>query len=244
MKSTKLMIFTMVTATLLIAPCVIADENAESAEGVTAKQPKIRLWSLRFGFVAAETKGQTSVNVDPESVDIGLSGGGGGFVTLERKVTPLLGLEFGTTTIGTDMNVSAHTDIKHVGSEVDVLTLGALSFGANFHFVRDSAIDVYAGPLIAYNRYSKWSAQSGFDDDWWSDKHCDWGTARLKSDSELTWGAKVGFDVVLSKRGNWALGASLTYLNATYSFEQESGGGKASVDLDPIMFSFGASFRF
>ena len=95
--------------------------------------------------VVAETNGSTSVEVDPGTVDIRLSGGGGGFANLEYKVLPFLGLEFGTTSIGTDMNVSAHAGLKHIGTDVDVLGMSALTLAANFHFVRTPTVNVYAG---------------------------------------------------------------------------------------------------
>jgi outer membrane protein W len=175
-----------------------------------------------------------------------LSSGGGGFALLERKVSPIVGLEFGSTALGLESNVSAHAGVKHFGTDVDFVSMGALTFGANFHFVRTPSVIVYAGPMLAYNRYSKWSVYTGCDDHCWPAKHGhdDWVSVESRSDSELTWGAKIGLDLILTRRGNWALSASLSYIDATYNLDGGSSSGSGSVNLDPIMFSFGGGFRF
>ena len=250
MKKTNLtvVILILVLATLLLsmASSAFAHEEPVAEEGPTVDQPKVRDWILRFGIVVAETSGSTSVNVDPGSVDVSLSGGGGGFANIEYKVLPFLGLEFGSTTIGADMNVSTSVGLKHIGTDVDVLGMSALSLAANFHFVRTPTVNVYAGPMLAFNRYSKWTVHSGWDDGCGTTKHdCDeWVSVRSKSDSEVTWGAKLGIDIVLTKRGNWALSGSLSYLDATYNFDEGDGQGRGSIDLNPLMFSFGGGFRF
>ena len=244
---TALMLILVVVALLLsMASRAFAHAEPVSEEGAAIEQPKVRDWILRFGLVVAETSGSTSVEVDPGTVDIRLSGGGGGFANIEYKVLPFLGLEFGSTTIGSDMNVSAGAGTKHVYTDVDVLGMSSLSIAANFRFVRTPTVNVYAGPMLAFNRYSKWTVHSGWDDDCWPAKHgCDeWVSVRSKSDSEITWGAKLGIDIVLTKRGNWALSGSISYLDATYDFDEGDGQERGSIDFNPVMFSFGGGFRF
>lgn len=250
MKRTNLtvliLVLVLLTLMLSMASSALAHEEPAAEKGVTVEQPKVRDWILRFGIVVAETSGSTSVAVEPGSVDVSLSGGGGGFANIEYKVLPFLGLEFGSTTVGADMNVSTNAGIKHVGADVDVLGMSAWTLAANFHFVRTPTVNVYAGPMVAFNRYSKWTLHSGWDDDCWPTKHgCDdWVRIESRSDSEVTWGAKLGIDIVLTKRGNWALSGSLSYLDATYNFDEGHGQGRGSIDFDPLMFSFGGGFRF
>jgi len=249
MKKTDLtilfLILVLVTLMLSMASSAFAHEEPVAEEGVAVEQPKDRDWILRFGFVVAETSGSTSVAVDPGSVDVRLSGGGGGFANIEYKVLPFLGLEFGSTTIGADMNVSTSAGLKHIGTDVDVLGMSALSLAANFRFVRTPTVNVYAGPMLAFNRYSKWTVHSGWDDDCWPTKHdCGWVSLESRNDSEVTWGAKIGIDIVLTKRGNWALSGSLSYIDATYNFDELDGGGQGSIDFNPLMFSFGGGFRW
>lgn len=245
-KTTRTTMMAAAIAALMIASGAAAHEPGETGEAPTVETPRIRDWNLRFGFIAAETNGGTSVVVDPGTVDVSLSGGGGGFVSLERTVTPLLGLEFSLTGITVDMNVSAGRGLKHWGTDVDVLSMGALTLGANFHVVRTGAIDVFAGPMLAFNRYSKWTVRTGFDDDWWPNKHDHdgWVSVHSKDDSELTWGAKAGIDVFLNKKKSWTLSGSLSFIDATYDFDEESGEGRGSIDLDPFMFGFGVGYRF
>jgi hypothetical protein len=244
MKRFNLSILILITVMLSMAFGVAAREEPETEAGVSVDQPKVRDWILRFGIVVAETNGRTSVHIDPGTVDVRLSGGGGAFANLEYKIIPFLGLEFGTTGIGADMNVSANTGLKHIGADVDVLGMSALTLGTNFRFVRTRAINAYAGPMLVFNRYSQWSVHTGVDDEWWQNKHDHWVSVKTKTDSELTWGAKIGIDIVLTKRGNWTFGGSLSYMDATYNFDQEGGDGRGSINLDPFMFSFGGGFRF
>ncbi len=235
-----------VVVTMMIAVGAAAQEPVETDETAAVQIPRQRDWHLRIGLVVADTNDKTTVMIDPGSVDVRLGGGAGGFISLERKVTPLLGLEFGMTGIGTDINVSAHTGLKHLGTDVDVLAMGALTVGANFHLVREDPIHVYAGPLLSFNRFSKMSVRAGIDHDWWPTKHHrdHWASVRIKSDSEVSWGAKAGLDLLLGKKKRWTLGCSVTYLDATYRFEPESGDGRISIDLNPVMLGFGAGFRF
>jgi outer membrane protein W len=242
------LILILVVLTLVISMATSASAHEEPAEEVAAAvdQPKVRDWTLRFGFVVAETDGSTSVITEPGTVDISLSTGGGGFALLERKVSPLVGLEFGSTALGLETNVSTHAGVKHYGSDVDFVSMGALTFGVNFHFVRTPSVIVYAGPLLAYNRYSKWSVYAGCDDHCWPAKHGDdyWVSVQSRSDSEFSWGGKIGLDIILTKRGNWALSGSLSFIDASYDFGEDSGTGSSSIDVDPLMFSFGGGFRF
>jgi hypothetical protein len=246
MKRTTLCTLILTTLLLSMSSGIVAGEEPETAADKPAEVTKIRDWILRFGFVVAETDGSTSVAVDPGSVDVRLSGGGGGFVTLENAIIPVLGLEFGITTIGADMNVSTYTGAKHIGADVGILGMSALTLGANFRFVRTRTVNVYAGPLVAFNRYAEWSVHSGDGGGCWPSKHgCDdWVSVESSSDSEITWGAKIGIDIVLTKKGKWTFGGSLTYLDASYDFDGVDGEGRGSIDFDPLMFSFGAGFRF
>ena len=101
----NLLILIIIALSLAFATSAGAHEEPGTAEKAAPQEQKVRDWTLRFGIVVANSNGSTAVEVDPGSVDVSLSGGGGGFANLEYKVTPLLGLEFGTTGIGLDMNV-------------------------------------------------------------------------------------------------------------------------------------------
>ena len=105
-----ILILALLTILLSMASSAFAHEEPDAEEKAAVDQPKIRDWILRFGIVVAETNGSTSVAVDPGSVDVRLSGGGGGFADIEYKILPFLGLDFGSTTIGADMNAKDKND--------------------------------------------------------------------------------------------------------------------------------------
>ncbi len=231
-------------ALLMIATIATAQEPVEVEEPVQIQVPKTRNWLLRFGFVVADTSGQTSVGVNPGNVVVGVNGGGGGFIGIERRASPLVGVDFSMTGIGTDMNISTGVNPHHAWSELNIMAMSLLTLGVNFHFVNEGPIDVYAGPLLSFNRYSNVSVGADTGDCWWWCEPDHAETVWMRSDSEFTWGARAGLDIPLGKKKKWTLGCSLTYIDATYEFEPSSQGGPGSLSLDPLMFSFGAGLKF
>jgi outer membrane protein W len=69
-------------------------------------------------------------------------------------------------------------------------------------------------------------------------------TVQSRIDSELSWGAKAGVDIFLGARRRWSIQGSLTYLNSTYEFDRGAGDSRSTVSLDPLIFGFGAGWRF
>jgi outer membrane protein W len=229
---------------MLVATSSLAQEAPAPEDPATAEQQRSRDWTLRFGFLVANTTGGSSVSAGPGAAEVRLNGGGGGFVNLEYRTSPLLGIELNLIGMGTNLNVSTGVGRKHtVYSDVDFLTMGSIAIGANFHFVRDGKIDVYAGPLLAFNRYTDIAVRSGFHHGD-SHKHDEWSSVRWRDDSEVTWGAKAGLDILLGKKQRWSVGFGLTYMDATYTFEDESDSGSSSISFNPVMLSIGGGFRF
>ncbi len=199
----------LIVVAAAVAPNGIhAQETAGPTEPAAAPLQRVRPWQLRFGFLVADTTGDASVAAGPGAVDVRFSGGGGGFVNLERQLTPLVGFEFALIGMGTDLNVSAGSGTKHdCCANVNVLATGSLTLGVNFHFVKDGPIDVYAGPFVAFNRYADVSTSTWDWDYDWPPCDDDWVTVQARSDSEVTWGAKAGLDIYVGKRdgGRWGL---------------------------------------
>jgi outer membrane protein W len=228
-------------AAMFIAFTSTAQETAVADPGAQFKT-QARDWTLRFGLVAVGNSGDTTVTTDPGGVAVDIDGGGGLFVSFERRMTPLLGLEMGLLGTGSDMNISANAGGKHHwDNKNDALAMGSLTIGLNFHIVDSESVDFYAGPLLAFNHYAGVSAHCS--DDCW-DKHHDGTTGTTLSDSEVTWGAKAGVDFLLGQQRRWSVGGSVTYMDATYNFEQKTEPGKTAIDLDPVMLSVGVGFRF
>ncbi|MEE4273493.1 MAG: hypothetical protein V2I67_17595, partial [Thermoanaerobaculales bacterium] len=177
---------------VLSAGLAAAHDEDEISDEAAGQSVAPREWQFRFGLVAVDTQNLTRVEIEPGVVDARVSGGGGGSLYLERRFTPLLGLEFGMMGIGADMSVSSGIDLKYIGTEVEMLGMGVISFGANLHFLRDGRVDIYAGPFLAYNRYDKMTVHTWTDGDWWPwHRDGEWSTVQVKSDSELSWGAKA-----------------------------------------------------
>jgi outer membrane protein W len=244
---------TALSVALFLAVAVLAGTDVVSAQEPRedGSVPSVavsmeRDWTLRFGFLVADTGSGSQVVTQPGSAVVSFGGGGGFSVSVERRVSPLVGIEFGVATIGSNIDITTDSGFKHTGTDVDILIMTPLSVGVDFHFVKDGPVDVYAGPLLAYTRYSELSARSWVDDDWWHAKHGDGTsvTVRSKIDSEFSWGAKAGLDIFLGARKRWSIQMSLTYLDSTYEFERGAGDSRSTVSLDPLIFGFGAGWRF
>jgi outer membrane protein W len=231
---------------LMVAAAAMADDIAETVEPAKPEAPKVRKWNLRFGVLLADTEGDAAVSADPGSVNLNLNAGGGGGVNLERQVSPLVGVEFGISTIGSNIGLSTGAGTKHAFTSTDILIMTPLTLGVNFHVANGGPVDVYAGPLLAYNRYSELSVRTGVDFPWWPWGDDDSATTAVRwtDSSELTWGARAGLGVFFGKKRKWSAEFSLTYLDATYEAERESDSARTSISLDPLMFGFGFGFRF
>ncbi|MGD9253271.1 MAG: hypothetical protein PVG92_05000, partial [Holophagae bacterium] len=150
-----------------------AQDRPEDGAVPSVAVPAEKNWALRFGFLMADTGSGSQVVTQPGSAVVSFGAGGGFSVSLERRVSPLVGIEFGVATIGSNIDIRTDSGLKHTGTDVDILIMTPLFVGADFHFVKDGPVDVYAGPLLAYTRYSELSARSWVDDNWWHAKHGD-----------------------------------------------------------------------
>lgn len=242
LRSTTLLLGVVLATSTFVA----AQDPVDATGSATAATPKVRKWHLRFGAVVADTNGSSPVTAEPGHVSAGIDAGGGGSVSLERRISPRIGIEFGVAATGLNVNVSAGAASKNVFTSTEVLVLAPLTLGANFHLVNDGPIDVYLGPLLTYNRFSELTVRTGADFPWWPWSEDEWTTASVRwtSSSELSWGAHAGMGVFFGHKRKWSAQLALTYLDATYEFERESEPGRTSISLDPLMFGFGIGFRF
>jgi outer membrane protein W len=243
-KLTRIMV-AVALLTISIIPIAAAQEAEGTGEPEAVTTPPVRNWVFRFGLVAVDTGGDAEVIVDPGAVKVDISGGGGAFIALERRVTPLLGVELRLLGMGSDLNVATGVHDHHwPGTDVSMLGISSLGLGVNFHIVNDRSVDLFVGPLIGFNHYSDLRVRTGLDDGWWRPGHNDWVTVRTKTDSEVTWGVRAGIDVLLGKKKRWSVGCGLEYMDADYEFERGSGEGRTEIGLDPVILSLGAGFRF
>lgn len=234
----------LITVLMFAGTSFAADEIAGTVESAKADAPKVRKWHLRFGGLLAETNGGPSVIAEPGHFSGGIDAGGGGSVSLERRVSPLIGIEFGLAATGLNINVSAGAGAKNVYTSTNVLIMTPLTLGLNFHVADDGPIDVYAGPLLSYNRFGELSASTGVGVPRWPFDDDDWAVVRWTGSSELSWGAHAGLGVFFGHKRKWSAQFALTYLDATYEAERSSDSATTSISIDPLMFGFGFGFRF
>jgi outer membrane protein W len=232
---------------LLSAAGAAAEDPAGTAESAQAEAPPVRKWEFRFGAVLTDTNGGSTVNVEPGLVTSSIDWGGGAGISFERRISPLVGIEFGIAATGSNFNVSSGIGAKDAFVSTDTLFMTPLTLGANFHLVNEGPIDVYAGPLLAYNLYSELTTRTGagwpgswpWDGDEWTSV-----TVRWEANSELSWGARAGLGVFFGKKKKWSGQVALTYLDATYEVDRGTEAGSESISLDPLMLGFGFGLRF
>ena len=166
-----------------------------------------RNWQLRFGPMIVGGDGNTRISAAPGDVHIGgdLGSGGGAGISLERRINPLLGIEFGLAGAGLDLGFRVGAGDDGFGTSTDLLVFTPITVGANFHLIAEGPVDVYIGPMLAWAKYSELEVRTDVHDwPWWP-----WGNhgspvaaVSWRADSELTWGAKLGAGFAFGKKGN------------------------------------------
>jgi outer membrane protein W len=221
------------------------------ASGVQAETNEVRdrAWQLRFGPVFVDGNGSTTLSASTDGLQVGgdLSSGGGGGISLERRINPRFGVELGLAGAGLDFGFRTGVGDGDVSTSTDLLVFTPLTIGANFHLVPEGPVDVYVGPMLVWARYSELEVRTDVDGwPWWpfGTDNAPVAAVTWKSDSELTWGSRLGAGFTFGTRGRWSLETALSFIDATFSARRGSGTEITSVDLDPVIFSVGAGFRF
>jgi hypothetical protein len=163
------------------------------------------------------------------------------WISYERRFGHLIGLD--ATLLGADHDVDGTLSgtislIDNGNNEVlqqesfqateDLadLQITPLMVGANFHVLRDGAVDLYLGPFLAYVFYGD----------------LDFGFESIPIDDDVGFGAVVGVDVPLGK-GGWVFSGAIRYLT-TDAQPSESGPDSMALDVDPWIVQVGAGYRF
>lgn len=159
----------------------------------------------------------------------------GAGIDYERRLTPLIGLDFGFKYFNPDIKLSATLDLTGDGGSSDSFEIKEggkfqpLTAGVMFHVLGGKGLDLYLGPELAYIMYGDvtFTDPSGL------------ATLSASFDDEFTYGAKAGLDVPLGE--NWAVGATLEYIMADSKVKDT---GDMEVKLDPTPFIFMASVGY
>jgi outer membrane protein W len=140
----------------------------------------------------------------------------------EYMVTNLIGVE---PTIG----LSSHdVEVEETGvpelalGEIDLFTLNA---NLNFHFLRESRLDLFAGLTVGYAL--------------WADLESDVFQMDFATDDEFIYGINLGLDVPFGD-SRWEFAAALNYLLTDVSVE----GSSSDIGVDPLALKIGASYKF
>jgi len=188
-------------------------------------------WRLRlFALSMNPTGDEVVVEGSGERISFDAGGGYGGGFELEYRASRRLGIDFGVLTAAPIIDVLI--------DEVGVISASAkpritpVYVGLNVHLTPDSPLDLYIGPMLAYVIYSSfdlvvdpWFYREGF-----------------VTENDFGIGVNVGLDIRLGDAG-WLFTAAFKYLDTTLvaSPPDESIG---RTDIDPMIFSIGAGYRF
>jgi len=202
-------------------------------------------WQLRFGGAFLSTHGGVSVDVGPGAgvaTSIG-TGAGVGFGA-ERRLSPRLGLELGLIATGPEISVKVGGSAGGSVVQTEILTFVPVTVGLNIHLTKDSPVDVYVGPMLAFVQYSGVQLDTG---EWpWVDLGDIWPTVHTEqsastfvgNSSEVTWGLNAGADIRIAS-SRWSVTVGFKYLET--SLEMQDGG---RYPVNPSIFCLGAGFRF
>jgi outer membrane protein W len=174
--------------------------------------------SVRFGVLYSAP---TDDLVDGEQTTE-LDGSFGFQASFEYLITDLIGIEPAITTGNHDVTVkeSGFPDLDF--GEIGLFTLTA---NVNFHFMRESRIDLFAGPTIGYAS--------------WGDLKTDEFPQDFPVDDEFIYGINVGVDVPFGE-GKWGFSGALNYLLAGVNPE----GSSEEIGVNPLQVKAGVSYRF
>jgi outer membrane protein W len=201
----------------------IPNDSASAAED--------RGWRLRvdFGFVEPGGDG-SSVQVDGVSARVQVDGGAGIGVRGEYQFSPRLGFEIGAFASG-NAEVGSGVHIEGISAGLKVSSFAALTAGLNVHLIPSSRPDLYIGPLLAYAAY----------DDVGLGVSTERGTVYLSADRDVGFGAILGLDVPIGKKG-WTFNVNLRHIRTR--LEARGSDGRVKMDYDPTIFAVGFGYRF
>ena len=137
----------------------------------------------------------------------------------EFLVTDRIGIEPALSSAGYDLSI-VETGFPTENGDTDLL---AATVRVNFHFVKESGLDLSVGPLAGYA--------------FWDDIELDGFPTPVKTDDEALFGVNFGLDYPCGG-SRWSFKFDLDYL-----FVEITPPG-AAIGVDPIQATVGAAFNF
>jgi hypothetical protein len=140
------------------------------------------------------------------------------YASFEFQVSDLIGIEPGISSVGYDLTVE-ESGFPDENGDTDLL---ALTANINFHFEKDSGLDLFFGPTIGYA--------------FWDDIELDSFTPE-PTDDEFLFGVNFGLDYPFGE-GAWAFNAGLSYLSLDIAATNDD------IGVSPIELKVGLTYNF
>ena len=189
-------------------------------------------WRLRFDLAFFDTTGSNGVVVvDGTVVSAGLDWGSGAGVRAEYRMNERLGVEIGVLgAASVDTSVEAGPGVTTTSVELNAFT--PWTAGLNVHLIPDQRLDLYAGVMAAWVRYSDVDVVTQVGSTYTS----------VSADNDFGPGAILGLDVPIGEMGRWVFQANLRYIQTSVSSDRS--GYRADFDVNPTIFSIGFGYRW
>jgi len=188
-------------------------------------------WQLSVDFSWVNPSGRVvATGTGDAKGAVNLGAGVGAGLRVEYQFSNRLGVEVGAL-------ASANLDItlggldNAVEDHFGVSSFSSATVGLNVHLTPGRPIDLYAGPLLAFVRYSGIRVGNGIRAK----------DTPVSIDNDVGFGAVIGLDVSLGDRG-WLVQANLRYIDI--DMIGSSGAISAVSEFNPVIFSIGLGYRF
>ncbi|MEM9598147.1 MAG: OmpW family outer membrane protein [Acidobacteriota bacterium] len=193
-------------------------------------------WTLRGGAAWIDP------SIDTAGIDFDSDGDLGFQASIERRFSPLLGVEIGALHGESSFSYESDvlTDVRfRQESEFD---LTALTAGLNFHLKPGRNVDLYFGPLLAYIDFGDIQVTDQRLIDGVVDSEL---STEGESTDEFAWGAQIGADIGFSD-GPWGLNLSAKYLDSSFDVSPKNiqDAPSTEIEFDPWILGMGFSYRF
>ena len=113
------------------------------------------------------------------------------------------------------------------------------------HLTPEHPVDLYAGPMLVYSIFD--GASADWQGSWcwpWASSGCKGsGSIGVGTSNDLGFGLQAGVDIPFGSR-SWGFHTSVKYLNSSHSFSHGGGNGALKLDINPVVFTAGLSFKF
>ena len=172
---------------------------------------------LRFGLLYSSPMDDFSEAGFTTELDSAL----GFLVGFEFHVTDMIGIEPTLSSTSFDLTAS-EAGFPDENGDTDLM---ALVVNVNFHFPRDSGLDLFVGPAIGYAS--------------WGDISLDDFPNDVPVDSEFLFGVNGGMDYPLGE-SDWSFNAGLSYLFLDLTPEDSS----ESIGVSPLQLRVGVTYNF